>query len=178
MIGFFRSFTSRQPIIEEADEIFIRQNFPSGPFLFLTLQPSAPENCMADFRFFQNGQLLPRIDDPAFPFDPSRLPMAEAPAPPDRGKSRSARRGPRARALSSSASAASCRSPPLAVVDSRHRLHGRDRRRSGSCPDHLKAQSQQWTDLHLDARPAGGLLEVNGSRRPARRRGVTADSWP
>src|SRR5216683_7025306 len=50
VIGFFRSFTSREPLIEAADEEFVREHFPQGDFLFLMLQPLSPQNCVASLR--------------------------------------------------------------------------------------------------------------------------------
>jgi hypothetical protein len=70
VLGFFRSFTSRDPVIEEADEAFVREHFPEGEFLFLLLQPLSAENCVASCRLFRDGQLLPEAADaPTAPFD-------------------------------------------------------------------------------------------------------------
>src|SRR5579863_5924192 len=49
VVGFFRSFTSRDPVIEQADETFVREHFPSGDFVYLMLKPLSVENCLASF---------------------------------------------------------------------------------------------------------------------------------
>jgi hypothetical protein len=83
--GFFRSFTYREPVIEAADEELVREQFPTGTFVCLMLQPLSAENCVASLRFFCDGQLLPETDEPAAAFDPRLTPtldqMAEMPAP-------------------------------------------------------------------------------------------------
>ncbi len=73
VVGFFRSFTSRDPMIEEADEAFVGEHFPEGDFVYLMLQPLSPLECLATFRFFHNGLLVPETEDPPFAFDPSRM---------------------------------------------------------------------------------------------------------
>jgi TonB family protein len=77
VIGFFRSFTSRDPVIEAADEEFVRENFPRGDFLYLMLQPLSAENCVATFRSFNDGELQPETDEQPFAFDPARMPSIE-----------------------------------------------------------------------------------------------------
>jgi hypothetical protein len=69
LAGFFRSFTGRDPIIEEADESFIGEQFPQGDFLYLMLQPISAEKCVASARFFRDGRILPETEDPPAPFD-------------------------------------------------------------------------------------------------------------
>lgn len=80
VVGFFRSFTSRSPMVEEADEIFVRQRFPKGNFVFLMLRPLSVESCLASFRYCVDGRLLPDTEDPPFQFDFSQMPPME-PAP-------------------------------------------------------------------------------------------------
>src|SRR4051812_42816241 len=86
LIGFFRSFTSREPLIEAADEEFVRQHFPRGLFVFLMLHPLSAQTCMASFRFFLDGELLPETDAPPFAFDPAAMqpevPVKAAPPTP------------------------------------------------------------------------------------------------
>src|SRR5882757_1901787 len=81
VIGFFRSFTSREPLIETADEEFVREHFPHGDFLFLMLQPLSPRNCVASFRFFRDGELLPESEHPPLAFDPAQMEAAASPSP-------------------------------------------------------------------------------------------------
>lgn len=77
VVGFFRSFASRDPQIEEADEAFVRAHFPQGDFLYLMLQPLSVENCVASLRFFRDGQLLPETDDAPFAFDHRQIPVIQ-----------------------------------------------------------------------------------------------------
>ena len=81
VVGFYRSFTSRDPVIEQADESYIREHFPRGGFLFLMLQPVSLENCAAHVRFFRDGNLLPEGDDlGAVQFDPAAFGTVETAA--------------------------------------------------------------------------------------------------
>ena len=76
--GMFRSFTSRDPMVSDGDEAFVRDHFPHGEFVYLLLQPLSAEECVATVRFFRNGQLLPKSGEPAFGFDARRMGVAEA----------------------------------------------------------------------------------------------------
>lgn len=107
--GFFRSYASREPVIEEADEAFAREHFPKGYLAFLMLQPKSAETCVASLRLFRDGQLLPDTEDaasdfgtpwapPEDPAEPEVLvaasPVMEAPepiseAPPSAGETKS-----------------------------------------------------------------------------------------
>ena len=59
VVGFFRSFTSREPAIEEADEAFVREHYPSGWFVYLMLHPISVEKYEVRARLFRDGVLLP-----------------------------------------------------------------------------------------------------------------------
>lgn len=87
IVGFFRSFVSREPLIERADEEFVRSHFPSGPFLFLMLQPLSVEHCSASIRLFRDGELVNEEEAPAFAFNPpatrSVEPHVPSPPPPE-----------------------------------------------------------------------------------------------
>ncbi|HXA49161.1 MAG TPA: hypothetical protein VNV86_02590 [Candidatus Acidoferrum sp.] len=91
LAGFFRSFTSREPLIEAADEEFVRQHVPRGLFVFLMLQPLSAQNCLASFRFFRDGELRPESETPPFAFDPARMEPEVSPqanqTPPRRSRS-------------------------------------------------------------------------------------------
>jgi hypothetical protein len=78
VVGFFRSFTGRDPLLEEADEAFVQKHFPQGNFLYLLLQPLSADNCVAGFRFFRDGQPLPDTEDPPFAFDHRQIPVMES----------------------------------------------------------------------------------------------------
>lgn len=70
VIGFFRSFVGRDPVVDGRDAEFVTRRFSQGDFLFMALQPLSAATCVAGFRFFQNGALLPRSGDPPFVLEP------------------------------------------------------------------------------------------------------------
>ncbi|MCU1232796.1 MAG: hypothetical protein JWP63_763 [Candidatus Solibacter sp.] len=171
VVGFFRSFTSRDPVIEEADEAFVREHFPTGWFVYLMLQPLSVENCVASFRLFRDGHLLPDIEEPAWPFavtenppePPSALPSLPAienppslpPATPRRVHAEERDVAPLQRArwwvpalicLVSAAAGALITQMTNAMQ--------------------MPAREPRWTDLHLDARPVDGRLEVRWDANP------------
>jgi hypothetical protein len=172
-IGFFRSFTSRDPLIEAADEEFVTQHFPRGDFFFLLLQPLSPEKCVAGFRFFRDGVLLPDTGEQSFEFESSAMPRMEMEAPPP---------PPLATAASTDAASTApvlppayrTREDPLSVTQetrlppSRH-MHWWIPALAclvlgvgGAFVYELwKAANQpRWVELHMDARPAGDQLQV------------------
>ncbi len=166
VMGFFRSFTSRDPVIEEADETFVREHFPRGDFVYLMLQPQSAENCVASFRFFHDGQLLPGTEDPPVAFDPAQMPVAEPAVekkpvpslpPPHRTRMEEKERE-WADAPAWAAEPVPRRSrwwiPALICL-----VAGI----SGAAVYEIWATTRQprWTELHLDARPVGGRLEVS-----------------
>jgi hypothetical protein len=175
VVGFFRSFTSRDPIIEEADEAFVGEHFPEGDFVYLMLQPLSPLECLATFRFFHDGQLVPETEDPPFAFDTSKMramqprveePVAEGPvleqnADRDGGQSAEPLLLPpsyRARMeVEDIHQATAPRSRWLvpALICLASVLAGALIYQTWTAPRELR-----WTDLRLDVRPVGGLLEV------------------
>ena len=82
IVGFFRSFTSREPSIEMADEEFIASHFPRGEFVFLMLQPLSLERCDATIRLFRDGVLISEPEPNVFPFDASAAQAVEPQPPP------------------------------------------------------------------------------------------------
>jgi hypothetical protein len=82
VIGFFQSFTGREPLIEQADEILFGEQFPRGDFLFLRLQPLSAQKCLASSRFFRDGVLQPEIEGSIFVFGPG-MPAFTQPASAD-----------------------------------------------------------------------------------------------
>src|SRR5262249_47556728 len=78
VMGFFRSFTSRDPLVEAADEEFVRKQFPQGDFVLLMLQPLSPRRCVASFRFSRDGAMLAAEEDRTpFAFDPPAMDSTE-----------------------------------------------------------------------------------------------------
>jgi hypothetical protein len=176
VVGFFRSFTSRDPMIEEADEAFVGEHFPEGDFVYLMLQPRSPLECLATFRFFHDGRLMPETEDPPFAFDPSKMrsmqPRVEEPVVEEPVLEQNADRNVDQNA------------EPLLLLPPSHRarmeaeeIHTAPVRHSrwlspalvclasvlaGALiyQTWLAPREPHWTDLRLDARPAGELLEV------------------
>ncbi|MEO8368319.1 MAG: hypothetical protein ABI806_03900 [Candidatus Solibacter sp.] len=170
VVGFFRSFTSRDPAIEDADEAFVREHFPQGCFVFLMVQPLSVENCVASFRFFRDGVLLPDSEAPPQPFVIAKnpaAPLAPMPVP------------------------IPIEAPPvLPPAFARRELHADERTLSGPArwwipalmclisaaagalinqvthPMPSVAREPPLTDLHVDARPVGGQLEVRWDSTP------------
>jgi hypothetical protein len=162
VIGFFRSFTSREPVIEEADEVFVRQHFPAGDFVFLMLQPLSPENCVASVRRFHDGRLLPDDED--------RQPLTFDAPPASTAESE----------LEENAA------PALLPPSYRARARDADTAWAGERPARprrwwiaaaillaltaitaagyglwTRARQPRWTDLSLNAHPLAGKLEVS-----------------
>ena len=82
--GLFRSFTGREPQIAVDDEKFVRSHYPRGEFLLLLLQPLSHEKCMAQIRFFVDGELLPEARPIPFVFDAAHMEaVAESPVLPE-----------------------------------------------------------------------------------------------
>ena len=79
VIGFYRSYTGRNPEIDDGELTLLRENFPHGPFVFLLLQPVNAEACTAGFRLCQDGEPLAEPPYVAVPFDPDHW-NADAPA--------------------------------------------------------------------------------------------------
>ena len=164
VVGFFRSFTSRDPVIEEADEAFVQEHFPHGCFVYLMLQPLSVENCVASFRFFRDGILLADSGTPPSPFAVTAIP-SEPVAP-----------------LPTAIEAA----PGLPPAIARGQFHADEG--AGTVLTRVRwwapalmclgsavagavinqvthqitsvAREPRWADLHLDALPVGGQLEV------------------
>ena len=183
VIGFFRSFTSRDPVIEDADEAFVREHFPAGRFVYLMLQPLSVENCVASFRSFQDGRLLPDDEEAAWPFglaEHTPKPPSAAPEPAPFLVTRSQFE----------------RVPSLPPALTRHRL-GEERTSAppqrtrwwvpalvclvsvatGAVISHVTngtraaAGEPRGADLHMDARPLHGRLEVKWDAIPQATRG-------
>ncbi|HEV2445238.1 MAG TPA: energy transducer TonB [Candidatus Sulfopaludibacter sp.] len=168
VIGLFRSFAARNAVIEEADEVFVSERFPRGDFLFLALFPRSVDVCVAGVRFFRDGRLLPETDDLARPFDAQQMPLMME-------SERRVELPPSHRALQEAAlqQAAAPAEPPLPVP-----VAAPARRRSWSWASALLcvvigvsgaiiyqlwglAREPRWRELHLDARPHSGRLELS-----------------
>jgi hypothetical protein len=161
VVGFFRSFTGRDPVLEEADEALVYEHFPQGNFLYLMLQPLSAEKCVAGFRFFRNGQPLPDTEDPPFAFDYRQMPVIEPaiekepvtrkePDSPARVEAPAWVAGPVAEPLRQRAR---WWIPALIFLNAAV---------AGAVLYQMATPSPKprWTELHLDARPLDGQLVV------------------
>jgi TonB family protein len=156
VIGFFRSFTGREPTIEEGDEVLVREHFPKGDFVYLLLQPLSVENCLASFRFFHDGQMLPANEEEApFAFDLRQMPVAE---PVAEAKPEPPVLPPPFRAVAEEPARRRTRSWIPAALVSLFLVLGA----MGGLYYETSAtpRESRWTDLHLDARTEAGRLEV------------------
>lgn len=72
VIGFVRSYTGRDMVLDEADRNLMQQYFPAGA-VFLLLQPRAPHGCAATFLFPEKGEIGWEPQVPQFDFSEERL---------------------------------------------------------------------------------------------------------
>ena len=181
--GFFRSFTSRDPVIEEADEALVRGHFRTGDFVFLALQPLSAENCIASLRLFRDGRLLPETKDPPADFDTPQLAAAE---PVTERKLEAPLLPPSYRAQEKELGSERLEAPPVVrepITPSVVQLAPRRARWwipaviflsliAGLAAGYglwALTQEPRWTELYLNARPESGRLDVswNGSSQAA-----------
>ena len=178
VVGFFQSFVARAPAIEEADEEFVRRHFPFGDFVYLLLQPLSAATCVASFRFFHNGMLLPEGEAPSFVLETPQTPDEEGeekkiewpllrpasqppPTPEDLGEP--------ARPEEPQTAANRARWwIPLAILAF---LAANAAVVSGLW---IRSRGPRWAELHLDAHAAGGQLDVRWDSGAARALGATA----
>jgi hypothetical protein len=73
VIGFFRSYASREMLLDEADRNLLNRYSPDERSIFLLLQPKASASCAAAFLFPENGEVGWEPQYPAFDFDEARL---------------------------------------------------------------------------------------------------------
>lgn len=77
VIGFFRSYTGREMVSDEADRNLLERFLPNAPILLL-LQPGRPAACAATFLFPEKGAIASAPQYPSFDFAEERL-AREAP---------------------------------------------------------------------------------------------------
>jgi hypothetical protein len=74
-IGYFRSFTNRDPLLEAPDEEFARQQHPDGVYFLLMLHPVSHLSCLAEFCFLRKGKPVEGSRSGTFEFDPTQMPL-------------------------------------------------------------------------------------------------------
>jgi TonB family protein len=180
VVGFFRSFTARDPVIGDEEAALAQEYFPHGEFVYLMLQPLSVERCLASFRLIRDGEFLPGSKDPPIAFDA-----------PDTGQAERQRPAP---ALQLAPDPEPAPEPPLArVPEPKVRPVAAARETEPGIPPDVALPPRQWarwwipaliglacavggamairprlpaaeprpTELHLDARPVDGRLEVS-----------------
>ena len=80
VIGFFRSYTGREMLLDEADRNLLSRCFPGEHSIFLLLQPRASGSCTAAFLFPESGEIGWEPQYPPFEFEDTKLSDAAAPA--------------------------------------------------------------------------------------------------
>jgi hypothetical protein len=161
VIGFFRSCAG-DAARTEADEQFVERYFPRGECVYLTMRAVGPEECVATVRWFRDGSLLPLVQEGPFALELGRAPVLRTqpmlPPPTRAARGESAPRRPR-RWI-----------PVLAslliglVGGVGYQLWSLERHR----PEARPAAKVEWTDLHLDARPSNGQLDIVWSAEAVR----------
>lgn len=73
VVGFFRSYSRRDPTLKTADVELLRTYFPEDTFAFLLLQPLTSSECRAVFLFGKDGELPTESPYPSFDFDSESL---------------------------------------------------------------------------------------------------------
>jgi hypothetical protein len=81
VVGLYRGFTSREPVIDAADEDLIRTFFRDPRFAFLLIEPEGGGECTAAFLFWNRDELPREPPYPPFRLEPEKVPgEADAPA--------------------------------------------------------------------------------------------------
>jgi hypothetical protein len=57
VIGFVRSYTGREMLLDEADQNLLERYFPDARSIFLLVQPRGVAACAATFLFPENGKI-------------------------------------------------------------------------------------------------------------------------
>lgn len=84
VVGLYRSFTGREPVLDAADEDLIRTFFRDPRLAFLLIEPEgAAAECSAAFLFWNRDDLPDKPPYPRFRLDPEKMRRdTEVPAPP------------------------------------------------------------------------------------------------
>ncbi len=83
VIGFFRSYTGREMVLDEADRNLLNRHFTDPRSIILLLEPRATGSCSATFLFPENGEVGWEPQYPPFDFVEAKLAgAAVAPAAP------------------------------------------------------------------------------------------------
>ena len=79
VIGFVRSYTGRDMVLDEVDGNLLQRYFPADNTILLLLEPRAPHACRATFLFPEHGEVGWEPQYAAFDFSEARL-AGEEPA--------------------------------------------------------------------------------------------------
>jgi TonB family protein len=78
VIGFYRSYTRREPELNQADRELLERYFPGEPAVFLLIEPRSATECLASFVFREGGDLPAQSPYSRFRFDPEALASVDA----------------------------------------------------------------------------------------------------
>ena len=80
VIGFVRSYTGREMLLDEADRNLLNRYFSEEGLIFLLVQPKTSAVCVATFLFPDDGEIGWEPQYPSFEFNEARL-TGQAPEP-------------------------------------------------------------------------------------------------
>jgi hypothetical protein len=173
--GYFRTFVSRDPTPEDADEQFVRRYFPRGDCIYLMIRAKSEEECLVTVCWFRDGQPLSLVEHGPFPLLPARVPVIRVRSvlpPPLRAarRERAEPDTPRPRPRWRPALACFVLSMAAGVGFELWSV-GRSQKTAAKSPVvaseveavHTTPPSSQWADLQLDVHPTGGQLDITWS---------------
>lgn len=73
VIGFYRSYSGTEARLDTADRELLRSFFPQRDLVCLLLNPRPGQNCLADFRFWNDGEVAADTPYAPFAFDASQM---------------------------------------------------------------------------------------------------------
>jgi hypothetical protein len=172
VIGAFRSFTGRDPVVEPADEALVAEHFSHGDFLLIFLHPLSAENCVTSFHLFRDGHLLPADEQSQLLPAPKPTPEPDhprlVPPRPIVADEPSREHAPlhteplRLPTLIAEPEARPRRSGlwKAALICLATVLAGSLAYELGRADRPVARPAAQWAELNLDARPAAGKLQI------------------
>src|SRR5207237_536509 len=73
VVGFYRTYTPREPALDAADQDLIRTYFPGPRNVFLLIKPLSSLECVGTFLFWKNGQLQTEPQYAPFAFSADQM---------------------------------------------------------------------------------------------------------
>jgi hypothetical protein len=175
--GFFRTFTSRDPLPEDADEQFVHRYFPRGDCVYLMIHARSALECVGTVCWFRDGRRLAVVEQGPFAMEPGRVPVLrirpELPAP---ARARKEQREPESLPRRRWAPVLVCFLLSMtAGVGYGLWSVGRTPRAEAKSPVvateaavHITMPPFESADLQLDVHPSGKKLDIGWSRDAVR----------